>query len=608
MIETQEVRQRSDIPIEFTWDLTTVYRDDDAWEEAVKELEATGPEISTLKGTVGESEATLLHALKTRDRVMMLAEQIAVYARLRKDADGTDPGAQAIDARAGSLYAQASAWLSFVEPEILAIAPDTLQRWQSEEPGLAPYAYYLSQLSRLREHVRSAEVEEVIAQLADVTRAPIDAFEALTNADLTFPTIKDEQGHPVQLSNTRYLALVRGPDRRVRRDAFTNFFRTYRGVSTTLATTLGATIRDHTLTARLRGYPSALAAALEPADIPIEVYHNLIATTRANLGRLHRYLSLRKQILGLDELHPYDLYAPLVPDVADIFEYAGARQMVQEALRPLGEEYGAVVRQMFERRWIDVYENVGKQSGAYSGGSYRTPPFILLNYSNRFGDVMTLAHELGHSLHSYFTRQSQPFIAGEYTTFVAEVASTLNEALLHAHLRETVEDQVMQRRLIVEQLEGIRSTIFRQVMFAEFELALHEHVEGGDALTAEWLCERYRTLAAQYYGPEMVLDEEVAWEWSYVPHFYFDFYVYQYATGKSAALALASQILHEGRPAVERYLSFLRSGSSRSSIELLRDAGVDMTTPAPVAIAMDQFESLLNDLERNEAPPGTAER
>jgi oligoendopeptidase F len=356
-------------------------------------------------------------------------------------------------------------------------------------------------------------------------------------------------------------------------------------------------VRDHVLSARLRHYPSALAASLEPNDIPVEVYGTLVSTIHANLPRLHRYMTVRKRLMDLNELHPYDLYAPLVPDVDDTFDYETGKRMVRAAFTPLGEEYAEALGQVLDRRWIDVYENVGKQSGAYSGGVYTTPPFILLNYQDRLTDVATLAHELGHSLHSYFTRKNQPFVSGNYTTFVAEVASTLNEALLTAHLLATTDDEAMRTRLIVEQMEGIRSTIFRQTMFAEFELAIHQHAEAGEALTSDWLSATYIDLARQYYGPELAIDEELAMEWAFIPHFYFNFYVYQYATGKSAALALARQILEEGEPAVQRYLTFLSSGSSRSPIDLLRDAGVDMTTPAPIQQSMDQFETLLNALE-----------
>ncbi len=597
MIETQEIRARTEVPVEFTWDLTVVYENDAAWEREVAEVEAMKPDLAALQGTVGRSAAALLHALEATERAAMKIQRVYLYARMRKDTDGTDTTAQALDSRAASLYSQVGAALSFLEPEILTIPPETLATWQASEPRLEPYAYNLDHLMRMRAHVRSAEVEEVMAEFSDVTRAPVDAFEALTNVDLTFPTVEDERGQQVKLSDTRYLTFMRSSNQRLRHDAFKAFFDTYGSVKTTLATTLGATVRDHVLSARLRKHPSALAASLKPNDIPVEVYGTLVSTIHANLPLLHRYMTVRKGLMGLDELHPYDLYAPLVPDVEDSFDYEMGKRMVCDAFTPLGEEYAEGLEQVLDRRWIDVYENVGKQSGAYSGGVYTTPPFILLNYQDRLTDVATLAHELGHSLHSYFTRKKQPFVSGDYTTFVAEVASTLNEALLTAHLLATTDDAAMRTRLIVEQMEGIRSTIFRQTMFAEFELAIHERAEAGEALTSDWLSAKYLELARQYYGPELVIDEELAMEWAFIPHFYFDFYVYQYATGKSAALALATQILEEGEPAVRRYLTFLSSGSSRSPIDLLRDAGVDMTTPAPIQQSMDQFETLLNDLE-----------
>jgi oligoendopeptidase F len=353
----------------------------------------------------------------------------------------------------------------------------------------------------------------------------------------------------------------------------------------------------HIVNARIRGYESSLEAALKPNDIPLAVYHNLIATVEANLPRMHRYMSLRKRLLGLDELHTYDLYAELVADVDVKTPYAEATQTIQSAFAPLGRAYGAALEQAFTSRWIDVYENVGKRSGAYSGGAYSTAPFILLNYQDRLDDLFTLAHELGHSMHSHFTRHTQPFVYGDYTIFVAEVASTLNEALLTDYLLKNRRDAALRKRLIVQQLEDIRTTIFRQTMFASFELGIHQQAESGEPLTTDSLSERYYGLVGRYHGPDVIRDEEIALEWARIPHFYYNFYVYQYATGLSAALALSQQIISEGQPAVDRYLQFLRSGSSRSSVDLLRDAGVDMTTPQPIQQAMDKFDRLLDELE-----------
>lgn len=595
--DSGRVPTRNEISAEFTWDFSTMYADDAAWEVDVVRLEEMEREIAELQSGAGESAASLLHVLRARDALFVLAGKVSSYARMRKDADGTDPSAQALEARAGSLMARLGAAAAYVEPAILAVPPETLRLWQDGEPALTPYAYYLEQLERERPHVRSAEVESVMAQYSDVTRAPQEAHGALTNVDLTFPTIEDEQGNPVQVSNARYGALMDSEDRRVRRDAYLALHGTYGTVQTTLATTLAATVRLHVMKARLRNYPSALAAAVEPNDIPVDVYHTLLATVRANVSLLHRYVALRKRIMGLDDIHPYDLMAPLVPAVNAEYRYDAAGNLVRAAFEPMGGDYRAGLDAVLANRWVDVYENAGKRSGAYSGGSYATPPFILLNYQNRLDDVYTLAHELGHSLHSYFTRRNQPPITGSYSIFVAEVASTLNEALLTAHLLASSDDPALRKRLLVEDIEGIRQTLLRQTMFAQFELDMHEYVEAGGALTAEWLNRRHTDLVREYHGPEMVIDEETQFEWSRIPHYYFNFYVYQYATGKSAALALARQIVAEGQPAMDRYLRFLKSGSARSPIDLLRDAGVDMTTPEPIEGAMAYMRELLDRLE-----------
>ena len=594
---TQTVPRRSELPAEYTWDLTLIYPDEHAWEADVARLESMLPAVAALQGQVGASAANLLRALQLQDEIGVLVSQLYVYASHRKDSDSTDPVGQALEERAGSLYARVSAALAFIEPEILAIPEATLAAWQRNEPGLAVYEYALQELNRRRAHIRSAEVEEVLAQLSDVTRAPGDTFDILTNADLAFPTIADESGQPVQLSHARYGRYMESKDRRVRRDAFKGLYSAFKGVRNTLATTLSAAVRSHVIDARIRNYPSALVAALEPRDIPIDVYHNLVQTINANLPRLHRYMGIRRRLMGLDELRVYDLYASLVPEIDVTVPYAEATATVSRAFAPLGAEYRAVIERAFGSRWIDVYENVGKRSGAYSGGAYSTPPFILLNYQDRLDDMFTLAHELGHSIHSYFTRAHQPPVYGHYTIFVAEVASTLNEALLTDYLLKTRDDPALRKYLVVQQLEDIRTTIFRQTMFAEFELDMHTRAEAGEALTADALSGRYYDLVARYHGPEVTLDEEIAWEWARIPHFYYNFYVYQYATGLSAALALSRQILTDGQPAVERYLRFLGSGASRSSIDLLRDAGVDMTTPEPIQAAMDRFEALLDELE-----------
>jgi oligoendopeptidase F len=600
MTEAQKVPRRDQVPVEDTWDLTKIYADTEAWEQDLANLEGLLPEVTAIQGTIGQGADKLLRALTLRDQVFNILYSLYVYASHRKDSDSTDPSGQALDERAGSLVARISAALAFVEPEILAVPQDTIAEWLRKEPKLTIYTHELEELARQREHIRSAEIEGILAEFGDITRAPSDIFEILTNADLQFPTIKDDKAQEIQLSHARYGRLMEHPDRQVRQDAFKGYYSSYKAIQNTLGTTLAANVRSHTLNARVRGYQSALEAALQPRDIPLDVYHNLIATVNANLPRVHRYMGVRQRMMGLPELRVYDMYAPLVPQADVTVPYKEATETVKAAFAPLGDEYAAALGKAFSSRWIDVYENVGKRSGAYSGGAYSTPPFILLNYQERLRDMFTLAHELGHSMHSYFTRSTQPFVYGSYTIFVAEVASTLNEALLNNYLLKTRDDPALRKQLIVQQLDDIRATIVRQTMFAEFELDIHKRTEAGEPLTADALSKSYYDLVARYHGPSVTLDDEIAFEWSRIPHFYYNFYVYQYATGLSAALALSRKLTDEGQPAVDRYLNFLRSGSSRSSIDLLRDAGVDMTTPEPIQAAMDSFDALLDELEAME--------
>ncbi len=596
--ETHKLPTRAEAPVAFTWDLSLIFADVAAWERELAAIEALAQELSALHGTLGQGPAQLARVLALRDEVARRLYALYVYAAHRKDSDATDTTGQALQERAGSFAAHVSALMAFIEPEILAIAEATLAQWLRETPALQLYNYELEKLNRQRAHIRSAEVERVLAQFCDITRAPFETFEMLTDSDLSFPAIADEEGNTVQLSHGRYRRFIESPDRRVRHDAFKGYHGAYRPFRNTIATTLGAAIRTHVIEARVRNYGSALEAALTPNEIPLEVYHNLIRTVEANLDKNYRYMEIRKRLMGLDDLRVYDLYVHPVPDVELMLPYAEATELMQAAFAPLGADYGAALQQAFSSRWIDVYENVGKRSGAYSGGAYSTPPYILLNYQDRLDDAFTLAHELGHSMHSYFTRKRQPFVYGNYTIFVAEVASTLNEALLTDYLLKHRDDEALRRRLLVQQIEDIRRTIIRQTMFASFELTMHELVEAGEPLTAEGLTRRYQELMVTYHGPTVTLDEEIGFEWARIPHFYYNFYVYQYATGLSAALALSRQIISEGQPAVERYLRFLSSGSSRPSIDLLRDAGVDMTTPAPVQAAMDTYGQLIDELER----------
>ncbi|RRR69466.1 MAG: oligoendopeptidase F [Candidatus Viridilinea halotolerans] len=592
-----KVPARSEMAPEYTWDLSVIFNDVPSWEQELVALEVEARALAALQGSLGAGSQQLLTVLHRRDALEQRLYALYIYASHRKDSDATDAVGQALQERAGSAAARIGAALAFIEPEILALPEATLNAWLANEADLQRYAYWLSKLNLQRAHIRSAEVEGVLAEFSDITRTPYETFEMLVDSDLVMPTITDEHGETMQLSHGRYGRLLESNDRRVRHDTFKGYYSAFRPFRNTLATTLGAAVRTHVMQARIRNYGSALQAALEPNEIPLTVYHNLITTVEANLHLNHRYMELRKRLMGLDDLRVYDLYAQPVAEVELEVPYAEAQEMMLAAFAPLGREYGAALHKAFRSRWIDVYENVGKRSGAYSGGCYGTPAYVLLNYQNRLNDAFTLAHELGHSMHSSFSRQTQPFIYSGYTIFVAEVASTLNEALLTDYMLKHRADDALRRMLIVEQIEDIRRTILRQTMFANFELLMHQRVEAGEPLTAEALSASYYELAAKYHGPTVVLDDEIAFEWARIPHFYYKFYVYQYATGLSAALALSRQIIDEGAPAVERYLNFLRGGSSRSSIELLRGAGVDMTSPAPIQAAMDRFGTLLDELE-----------
>ncbi len=595
-----KLKKRHELPDEHKWDLDSVYGSVEAWEKDYARVEEMLPQLTAFQGRLGESAATLLQALKMRDEVSKLLEQVVVWARMKEDEDTANSTYQALSARGRSLYAKATAAAAFLTPEILAIPAETIRAWLDQEPGLAAYRHELENTLRQKAHVRSPEVEELLAQMGEVGAAPSDIFGKLNHADLKFPTIKDEQGNEVELTLGRYLRFQESPVREVRKQAFEALFTTYRKFRNTIAATYASSVKADVFYARARRYPSARAAALFGTNVPESVYDNLIATVNKNLPSLHRYVQLRRRMLGLDELHMYDLYTPMVPDVDRKIPYEEAVETILKALAPLGEEYCEIARRgMTVDRWVDIYENEGKRSGAYSFGSYTTKPYILMNYQDNLDSMFTLAHELGHSMHSYFSRRHQPYHYADYTIFVAEVASTFNEALLTDYLLKSTDDPRLKMYLINHQLESFRTTLYRQTMFAEFEHIAHQRVENGEALTADVLDEIYYDLNKRYYGTEgMVVDDLIAVEWARIPHFYSAFYVYQYATGISAATALSQQVLTEGRPAVERYLNFLKSGSSDYSTNLLKQAGVDMTSPEPIQQALDVFARLLDQMEQ----------
>jgi oligoendopeptidase F len=593
----QTLTKRSDVAREYTWELESIFPTNEDWESAFKALQQGLPELEALKGTLAQSGQALLTVLRKRDELMEKLETLFVYASMRKDEDTTNSTYQGMFDRAMQLYVQASTVASYIEPEILALPQTTLDKFVQETPGLSLYGQQLDELNRKRPHVRSSEVEAILAAAGEISEGPDAIFSMIDNADLKLPLIQNEKGEEVQLTKGNYLVYIRNTDRRVRKEAFEGMHGTFLKQRNTIAATLAAQIKGDIFYTRQRSYGSCRERALASNNIPESVYDNLVETVSEHIHLLNRYMKLRKRLLQLDELHMYDLYVPIVKETTDEISYPDARDTVIAALAPLGENYTTILKQAFQERWIDVYETPGKRGGAYSGGGYKTRPFILLNFQNKRDSMYTLAHELGHSMHSYFTRTYQPFQYGDYSIFVAEVASTLNEGLLTEYLLKTTDEPAVRLAILNHSLEDLRGTLFRQTMFAEFEQQIHRRAEQGEPLTADTLSAMYRAINQKYYGGEAFIDELIDIEWARIPHFYYNFYVFQYATGISAASALVQQVLQEGKPAVDRYLKFLSSGSSDYSIELLKKAGVDMTSPEPVRQALQLFDAHLTQME-----------
>lgn len=589
---------RKDVPTEYTWRLEDIFATDEQWEEEFQAITALLPKFSEYKGKLGESAETLYEALQYRDHVLLRLGKLYAYAHMRHDEDTTNSLYQGLEARAEGLYAEAGNVMAFIVPEILALDESVVRTFLQQYEPLRLYEHELDEMNRQRPHVLSEKEEAILAQAADVMNASSNTFGALNNADLRFPTIQDENGEEVEVTHGRYIRFLESEDRRVRHDAFKAVYDTYRKYENTFASTLNGAVKRNNFFARVRNYRSAREAALSKNQIPETVYDNLIETIHRYLPLLHRYVQLRKRVLGLEELHMYDLYTPLVKQVDMKVTYEEAKELLLKGLAPLGEQYIAIVKEGFDNRWVDVHETRGKRSGAYSSGSYGTNPYILMNWQDNVNNLFTLAHEFGHSVHSYYTRKYQPYPYGNYSIFVAEVASTCNEALLNDYLLQTIDDEKKKLYLLNHYLETFRGTVFRQTMFAEFEHMIHQMAQNGEALTAQTLTEKYYELNKTYFGDGIVIDEEIGLEWARIPHFYYNYYVYQYATGFSAATALSKQILEEGAPAVERYIAFLKAGSSDYPIEVLKKAGVDMTSPEPIEQACQVFEQKLQQLEQ----------
>ncbi|CAG9622837.1 oligoendopeptidase F [Sutcliffiella rhizosphaerae] len=592
-----KIQERKDIAVEDTWRLEDIFSSDEQWEKEFQEVKGMIAKIKDYEGNLSKSGSTLYDALQYQDSISSRLGKLYTYAHMRYDQDTTNSYYQGLNDRASNLYTQVASALSFVVPEILIMEEAEIDKFLQEKEELSLYKHSLDEINRQRPHVLSAKEEALLAEASDVLSASSNTFGMLNNADLTFPSVKDESGEEVEITHGRYIRFLESEEQEVRKNAFKAVYETYGKYRNTFSSTLSGAVKKDNFQAKVRNYNSARHAALSNNNIPEAVYDNLVSTVNKNLHLLHRYVDLRKKVLELDELHMYDLYTPLIKEANMEVSYEEAKDYLVKGLAPLGQEYLEIVKEGFENRWVDIHENKGKRSGAYSSGTYGTNPYILMNWQDNVNNLFTLAHEFGHSVHSFYTRKTQPYPYGNYSIFVAEVASTCNEALLNDYLLKTIDDDKKRLYLLNHYLEGFRGTVFRQTMFAEFEHKIHELAQNGEALTADLLTETYYELNKKYFGENINIDEEIGLEWARIPHFYYNYYVYQYATGFSAATALSKQILEEGQPAVDRYLEFLKAGSSDYPIEVLKKAGVDMTESTPIEEACKVFEEKLKEME-----------
>ena len=589
--------KRNEIPEQYKWKIEDLYADNGAWEADFTKLQQGMEDIKKYEGTLAKSAENLLSLMKKSDELNQLAENVYVYANQRLHEDTSNAYYQGLSGRAQMLLVQMSECSSFVEPEILSIPENVLEEMLKEE-GLQVYKTYFGRLLRKKEHILSKEMEELLAGVDEVAEGAKDTFMMFNNADIKFPTITGEDGEPVEITHGKYIKLLESQNREVRKAAFEGLYESYGKFKNTLAAVYRSNVKQAGFFAKARKYKSSLEASLSGSAIPVEVYDSLIESVHAHLPALHEYVRVRKEKLGVDELHMYDLYVPMVGEADKKIPYEEAKEIVLNGLAPLGEDYVALLKKGFSEGWIDVYENEGKRSGAYSWGAYGTHPYVLLNYQDTLNNVFTLAHEMGHALHSYHSDEAQEYIYAGYKIFVAEVASTCNEALLIRYLLDHSKDDKEKAYLLNYFLEQFRGTLFRQTMFAEFEKIAHGKSEAGEPLTAEVLCDIYYELNKKYFGEGVVVDEAIALEWSRIPHFYTPFYVYQYSTGFSAAIAISSKIL-KGEPGiVEKYKKFLSGGSSLDCIDLLKICDVDMTTKEPVEEALKVFENTLKEFSK----------
>ena len=595
--EVKKAPERSEIDTRYKWRLEDIYASDKAWEEDFGRVKSKIPELEGYRGKLGESAGNLLALLQLQDSLSLTLGKLYVYSHMKRDENTAEDTYQSLADRAVSLSTDYSAAGSFVVPEILHIPETRLLDWLSVNGELKIYRHKIEDIIRTRAHTLSPEQEKLLAMAGEVTSMPRTIFSMLDNADIRYPAIKDEKGEEVELTKARYQKFLESGDRELRQRAFLAFYETYNKYENTLASLLSAIVKRDIFYTRARNYQSSLEAALDGDKIPAKVYDNVVASINDNLAPLHRYMALRKKVMALDEIHPYDIYNPLFPEMNEEYDYDQSLSMISSALGPMGDEYMSVLKKGFAGGWIDVFETRGKRSGGYSWETHGTHPYILLNYNNTLHEVFTVAHEMGHALHSYFTWNSQPVVYGDYTIFVAEVASTTNEALLMDYLLKTTKDRKKKLSLLDHYIRQIQGTVYIQSLFAEFEREIHRQAESGEPLTSSGLKKLTTDLYQKYFGPELKIDEIYEINWGRIPHFYNDFYVYQYVTGYSAATLLAEKILAGDSQAREKYISFLKSGSSDYSINLLQKAGVDMTSPEPVVSVAHTLNRLLDQME-----------
>ncbi len=594
-----KLKRRSEVEQRNKWKIEDLYQNDEQWQDEVQVINTLTEQLKSYQGKLGESAENLFAFLSLKDKVNYYLERVYVYANQKYHEDTANGTYQDFADKSTNIMMTVESELSFATPEILTLSEEKINVYYKEIPELLQYQRMISEIMKDKPHTLSAEMEELLAQTAEIAEGPASTFSMFNNADIKFPVMKDENGDEIEITHGRYSKLLESTDRRVRREAFEGMYSSYKSMKNTLASLYSTNVKKNIFFSKARHYGSSLELALDGSRIPVSVYHNLIEVVHENLPVMYKYMELRKKALKVDELHMYDLYAPMVSDFKMEVPFEEAKKIVKEGLAPLGEEYLSILQEGFDSGWIDIYENEGKRSGAYSWGAYGTHPFVLLNFQNNLNNTFTLSHEMGHAIHSYYSDKTQPITYAGYKIFVAEVASTCNEALLMAHLIANAKSEKEKAYLINYHLEQFRATLFRQTMFAEFEMLTHQMAEEGHALTVESLCNLYYELNKKYFGENVVVDEEISMEWSRIPHFYQNFYVYQYATGYSAAIALSKRILEQGESAVDEYIhNFLCGGSSKDPIDLLKGAGVDMSSKAPVEEALKVFADLVDQLEQ----------